>query len=255
MLGVECGIQHLHKALDLIRGAVAVLGERADFLKNVGHLVNGVVTTLGRGTVAGNALHIHTDLHAAAVAAVDAAVGGLGGDNEFHLLLFDAVGGEVLVDDVLPAHTVAVLFLNGTHHHDLIAGGDQAQILHDLGAVSGRGHTALLVGATAAIDDLIILVALVGVMGPVVDVAHAHGVDVGVDGDDLVTVTHPADNVAKAVHLHLVVAQLFHLPPDTGDDRFLLAALTGVGDHLPQEAVHVGAVALRGFPDLLKIHT
>ena len=69
--------------------------------------------------------------------------------------------------------------------------------------------------------------------------------------------THPkyADDVAKAVHLHLVVAQLFHLPPDTGDDRFLLAALTGVGDHLPQEAVHVGAVALRGFPDLPKIHT
>ena len=233
MLGVECGIQHLHEALDLVGGAVTVLVERADFLKNVGHLVNGVVTTLGCRAVAGNALHVHTDLHAAAVAAVDAAVGGLGGDNEFHLLLFDAVGGEVLVDDVLPAHTVAVLLLHRTHHHDLIAGGDQAQILHDLGAVSGRGHTALLVGATAAIDDLIILVALVGVMGPVVDVAHAHGVDVGVDGDDLVAVTHPADDIAKTVDLHLVIAQLFHLGLDAVNDLTLLAAFAGVGDHVP----------------------
>ena len=62
----------------------------------------------------------------------------------------------------------------------------QAQILHDLRAVGGGGHAALLVGAAAAVDDLVGLIALVGVGVPVVDVADADGVDVGVDGDDLV---------------------------------------------------------------------
>ena len=76
----------------------------------------------------------------------------------------------------------------------------------------------------------------------------------GVDGDDLVALTHPADDVAQAVHFHLIVAQLFHLGLDAGDDLLLLAALAGVGDHIPQEAGHIGAVALGGFLDLLKIH-
>ena len=149
-----------------VESAVAVLVEGADVLKNVGHLVDGVVAALGRGAVAGDALHVHADLHAAAVAAVDAAVGGLGGDDELDLLLLDAVGGEVLVDDVLPAHAVAVLLLHGADDHDLVALGDEAQILHDLGAVGGGGHAALLVGAAAAIDDLVVLIALVGVVGP-----------------------------------------------------------------------------------------
>ena len=91
-------------------------------------------------------------------------------------------------------------------------------------------------------------------MGPVVDVADAHGVDVGVDGDDLVALAHPADDVAQAVHFHLIVAQLLHLGFDAGDHFLLLAALAGVGDHVPQEAGHVGLVAFGGGFDLLKIH-
>ena len=62
----------------------------------------------------------------------------------------------------------------------------------------------------------------------------------GVDGDDLVALAHPADDVAQAVDLHLVVAQLLHLGLDAGHDFLLLAALAGVGDHRPQEAGHVG---------------
>src|SRR5699024_6854603 len=134
--------------------------------------------------VAGDPLHVHPDLHAAPVAPVDAAVGGLGGDDKGHLLLLDALGGEELVDDVLPAHAVAVLLLDGAHHHDLPAGGDEAQVPHDPGAVHGGGHAALLVRAAPAVDDGVILPALIGVGGPVVPVAHPHGVDVGVDGDD-----------------------------------------------------------------------
>ena len=204
--------------------------------------------------MAGNALHVHADLHTAAVTTVDAAVGGLGGDDELNLLLLDAVGGEELVDDVLPAHAVAVLFLDGAHHHDLVAGGDQAQILHDLGAVHGGSHAALLVGTAAAVDDLVVLIALVGVVGPVVDIADAHGVDVGVDGDDLVALAHPADHVAKAVKLGLVKAQLLHLGLDALANALLLAALAGDADHVPQEAGYVGLITFGSSFDLLKIH-
>ena len=185
---------------------------------------------------------------------VDAAVGGLGGHHKLHLLLLDALGGEELVDDVLPAHAVAVLLLDGAHHHDLVAVGDQPQLLHDLGAVGGGGHAALLVGAAPAVDHRVVLVALVGVGGPVVPVAHAHGVDVGVEGDDLVALAHPADHVAQAVHFHRIVAQLLHLGLDAGDHLFLLAALAGVGDHGPQEAGHVGLITGGGGFDLLVIH-
>src|SRR5699024_4407273 len=185
---------------------------------------------------------------------VDTAVGGLGGDNELDLLLGLLLGGEVLIDDVLPAHTVAVLFLDRAHHHDLIALGDQVQILHDLGAVHSRGHTALLVGTAAAIDDVVGLIALVGVLFPVIDVADTHGVDVGVDGDDLLAVAHPADDVAQAVDLYLVIAQLLHLGLDAHDHFFLLAALAGVGDHGPQEAAHIRFIALSRALNRLKIH-
>jgi hypothetical protein len=46
--------------------------------------------------------------------------------------------------------------------------GMRPQILHDLGAVNGGDDAALLVGAAAAADLGVRLVALVGVKGPVV---------------------------------------------------------------------------------------
>ena len=52
----------------------------------------------------GDALDVDADLHAAALSAVDSAVGRLGGDDELRTDL-------VLVDYVLPAEAVAVLFL------------------------------------------------------------------------------------------------------------------------------------------------
>ena len=161
---------------------------------------------------------------------------------------------EVLVDDGLPAHTVAVLLLHGADHHHLVALGQQAQILHDLGAVGGGGHAALLIGAAAAVDDVVGLVALIGVGLPVLDVADAHGVDVAVDGDDLVALAHPADDVAQLVELHLVIAQSLQLLGDALDDALLLAGLGRNGDHVPQELDHGGLIALGSFSDGFEIH-
>ena len=247
VLGVVLRVQHLHEALYLHAVVGGVLVERPDVLQDVRHLVDGVVAALGGGAMAGHALDVHADLHAAPVAPVDAAVRRLGAYDELGHYL-------VLVVDVLPAHAVAVLFLDGADDHDLVAGGDEVEVLHYLRAVHGGGHAALLVGAAAAVDDLVVLIALVGVVGPVRDVADADRVDVGVDGDDLLAVAHPADDVAEAVHLDLVVAQLLHLGLDAGDDFLFLAALARVRDHRAQKRAHVGLVALGGGFDLFKVH-
>ena len=63
--------------------------------------------------MAGNALNVNADFHTASLAAVDAAVGGLCGYYEIRTNL-------VFVDDVLPAQTVAVLFLNRTGYQNRI---------------------------------------------------------------------------------------------------------------------------------------
>ena len=254
VLGIVLRVEHLHEALDFLVVAGVVLIEVADVEQDLSHLVNGVVAALGRGAVAGDAVHIDADLHAAAVTAVDAAVGGLGGDDELDLVACVLGTLEVFVDDGLPAHTVAVLLLHGADDHDLVALGNEAEVLHDLRAVGRRSHAALLVAAAAAVDDLVILVALVRVVRPVFAVADADGVDVGVDGDDLVARAHPADDVAEFVELDFIVAQLLHFLGNAVGDALFLAALAGDGDHITQKAGHIGAVGLCGFLDGFEIH-
>ena len=254
VLGVVLLVEHLDKTLDLGAVGSVVLVEVADVFDDLSHLVNGVVAALGRAAVAGDAVDVHADLHTTAVTAVDTAVGRLGGDDELDLAAGILGTVEVFIDDGLPAHTVAVFLLDGADDHDLVAFGDQPQILHDLGAVSSGSHAALLVTAAAAVDDRVGFVALIGVSFPVVDVADADGVDVGVDGDDLVAIADPADDVAELVELNLVIAELVHFLGNALDDALLLAALAGDGDHVAQELGHVSLIALCGLFDRFEIH-
>ena len=187
--------------------------------------------------------------------AVDTAVGGLGGDNELDLVagIFGAV--EVLIHDGLPAHTVAILFLNAADDHHLVALGNQVQVLHDLHAVSSGSHAAFLVAAAAAVNNIFCLITLIRIVIPVVDVADTDGVDMGVDSNDLVAVAHPADDVAQLVELDLVVAQGLHLFGDALDNALFLAGLGRNGNHVTQELAHSGLVALGSLFDRFKIHS
>ena len=179
--------------------------------------------------------------------AIDSAVGRLGGDDELGLDLIHVV-------DVLPAHAVAVLFLNRSHNHYPVAFRDEAEVLHDSCSVCGRCHSAFLVGAAAAVDDLVVLIALVGICGPVVDVSYSDGIDVGIDGDDLVAFSHPSDYISETVNLNLVIAELLHLFLDSVDNALLLTAFRGNCNHVSQESGHVGTVFLCSFLDGIKIH-
>ena len=254
VVGVVLRIQHLNKALDLLIVGCVVLVEVTDIEEDLSHLMDSVVTALGSGAVAGNTANVNTDLHSASVSTVDAAVGGLGGNDELDLLSCILGTVEVLVDDGLPAHAVAVFLLYGANDHDLVALGNETQLLHDLAAVNCGSHAAFLVGSAAAVDDLVGLIAFIGIMLPVVDVADADSVDVGVDSDDLLALAHPADDVAQSVDLDLVVAQLFHLSLDAHDNALFLTALAGDADHVTEEAAHIGTVALGSFLNEFKIH-
>lgn len=142
--------------------------------------------------MAGDAGDVDADLHPATVAAVDAVVGGLGGDDEVRL-------HALLLDEVQPAHAVAVLFLDRAGDHVGVLVGEQAEVTGDRAAIHRGHHTTELVGATAAADHLVVLHALEGVEVPVVDIADAHGVDVAVEGDQGRAVAHVADGAAEPV--------------------------------------------------------
>ena len=168
--------------------------------------------------MAAYALHVNPDLHPSPVAAVDSAVCRLCGDNALWNDL-------VYIVDVLPAHAVAVLFLDRAHNHDFISLWNKSQVLHDLGAIGCGSHASFLVAAAAAIDDLICLVSLIWISFPVVDVSDAYSVDMAVDGDDLVSLAHPSDYVSETVDLNLVIAKLLHLFLYSVNDALLFTAL------------------------------
>ena len=158
------------------------------------------------------------------------------------------------VVDVLPAHAVAVLFLDAAHDHDLVALGDEAHVLHHLGRVGGRSHAALLVGAAAAADEL------VGPRSPRTGSASQFSmlpmptVSMWPSMAMILSpVAHEAHHVAQAVNLDLVKAELLHLGLDAGHNVALLAGLAGVGDHGAQERSHVRVVGLRRFLDLVVV--
>ena len=109
-------IEHFYQTLDFRRVGGVIFIEGPDVLDDVGHLVNGVVTAFRCRTVAGNALDVDADFHAAALTAVDAAVGRFRRDDEVRADL-------IFVDDVLPAEAVTVFFLDGAGDEDRIGVG------------------------------------------------------------------------------------------------------------------------------------
>lgn len=61
-----------------------------------------------------------------------------------------------------------------------------------------------------------------------------------------------AQDVAHGVDLDLVETDLFHFLLDAQHDFLFVAALAGDGNHVAQEACHVGLVMLGPSHDLFK---
>src|ERR1039458_3362544 len=88
--------------------------ELVDVLDDVRHLGDGIIASLGRGSVAGSAFDNHLDLHATAMSAIDTKMRRLGDDHvvRHHLLFFN---------HVQQAQTVAILFHHAAAHPQRIA--------------------------------------------------------------------------------------------------------------------------------------
>ena len=198
--------------------------------------------------MAGDAFDVDADLHASSLSAVDTAVRGLCGYDEFRADL-------VFVDDVLPAQAVAVFLLDGSHDHDLASFGDQVHILHDLCSVYCGHQAAALVGHAAPADLGLVLISFVWIKGPVVDIADAYGVNMRIVCDDPVACAHIADHIPLGIDDDLIEVQLFHLCGDRVDVCFFIAALARVPDNGAQECGHVRLITLRCFFDLVEIHS
>ena len=167
-----------------------------------GH-VDRVFAALRGRAVGGDTLELDLDLHPAALAAVEAAVGGLGAH--------DHLGPDpVFFDDVLPAQAVAVLLDDAADevHRQIPV---QAQFLQDAARGHHGGNPALLVRGPAAVDKPVADLPAEGVEAPVGRVAHLHGVDVAVERQDAFAVSDAADHVAEPVDFNLVEAGGLHL--------------------------------------------
>ena len=198
--------------------------------------------------MAGNAFYVDTDFHTSALSPVDTSVGRLCGDNKFRT-------DFIFINNVLPAETVAVFFLNSSYNHNLTAFRNQIQILHDSCAVNSRYKTAALVGHTAAADLCLVLVALIGIECPVVNISDSYGVDMCVIRDNSFAGSHVADDISLRINNNLIKIQLFHLSSDCVNVRFFVAALSRVFYNGPQKCGHIFLITLRGLFDFVEIHS
>ena len=223
------------------------LVELLDVLDDVGHLVDGVDAALGGRAVAGDALGLDFDFHAAAVAVVDLQAGRLGRDDDFGAQL-------AFLDDVLPAQAVAILFLHAGDHPDRQLFRHHPEFLQHGDGVDGGDHAALLVGHAAAIDLAVLDDGRIGLdLVPEGDVADVDGVAVAVEGDHARAVADAAEQVAHAVDDDFVVAHLLHGRGHELDHVAFLAAQRGDAGDVFQE-IRDFAFALFGFRVQFRTH-
>jgi len=218
------------------------LVEVADVEEDLGHLVDRVVAPLGGGAVAGDPCDVHPDLHPAAVAAVDAVVGRLGGHHE-------RGAHAVLLDEVQPAQAVAVLLLHGSRDHVGVGVREQAEVLRDPPAVHRGDDATQLVRRPPAADQFLVLEALERVEVPVLGIADADGVDVAVESDEGLPRPHGADRAAEPVDAGGGVPELLHLRDDQPGLGLLLATGAPVPDEGPEKGGHVRPVPLGCLAD------
>ena len=171
--------------------------------------------------MAGNTFDINTDLHTATLSSVDTAIRRFCGNNEFRTDL-------IFINDILPAETVTVFFLNSSDNHDLVSFRNQIHVFHDFCTVYSRYETTALVGHATAADFFVCFVSFVWIKIPVFDVADTNGINVCIECKDFVTITHITDNITLRINGNFVEVQLFHFCFDGFDVLSLIAAFARV---------------------------
>ena len=170
--------------------------------------------------------------------AIDAQARRLGADHEFRTQF-------EFVDDVLPAQTVAIFFLNRARDDERVFA-LQPQVFDHFASIDHCRHAALLIGTTATPNRILVFFTFVRIaFRPKTTIANADRVDMGIHGNDVRTMTNIALDVAHRIDDDFVESDLFHLLFDAQNDLALLARFTRDADHVAKELRHFGAIRLR----------
>ena len=218
---VKFWIEHFNKTFDLCFVSVIVFIKGTYVLKDISHFVDGVVTTFRSRTMAGNTLYIYADFHTSTLTSVDTTVSWLCGNYKFRTDL-------VFVDDVLPAETVTVFFLNRSDYHDLISFRNQIHVFHDSGTVYSRYETTALVRDTTSTDFFFCFVTFVWIEVPVFDVTDTNRIDMGIKSENLITGSHVTDDVTLWINSYFIEVQLFHFSFNCFDMFSFIAAFSRI---------------------------
>ena len=163
----------------------------------------------------------------------------------------DQVGLEaLLLDQVLPAHSIAVLLHDGEGEVDSVLAA-VAELLEDASGRDHAGSSALLVAGSASPDLAVPYVAAEGVEGPVGQVADLDRVDVCVEGELLGPISNAADDASKTVDAHFVEACLLAQLHDEPAHVLLLRGVALGPDELAEVLGRVVAVLLGHLSDLI----
>ena len=171
--------------------------------------------------MAGNTLYIYADFHTSTLSSVDTAVCWFCGNNEFRT-------NTIFMDDVLPAETVTVFFLNRSDYHDLISFRNQIHVFHDSGTVYSRYETTALVRDTTSTDFFFCFVTFVWIEVPVFDVTDTNRIDMGIKSENLITGSHVTDDVTLWINSYFIEVQLFHFSFDCFDMFSFIAAFSRI---------------------------
>lgn len=99
---------------------------------------------------------------------------------------------------------VTVFFLDGSGDYDPVCIIQKSQILHDLCSIYSRYDAAALIRSSTPANLCLGLKTFIRVELPVVDVANAYSVDVGVVADQRLAGSHVAQHIALGIDLYLV---------------------------------------------------
>jgi hypothetical protein len=171
--------------------------------------------------MAGHALNIDADFHTAPLAAVNAAIGRFRRYDEFRT---DAV----FFDDILPAKTIAIFFLDRTGNQDRIFIGQESQVFHDTGTIDSRYDATALVGCTAAADFRFRFKTFIRVKFPVILIANAYGIDMGIERDERLATAHVTQDIAHGIDFNFIEIESPHFLCDAVDMGLFIAAFAGI---------------------------
>ena len=197
--------------------------------------------------MAGNTFYINTDLHTSALSTIDAAICRLCGNNKFRTNL-------VFVDDVLPAKTIAVLFLNSSCNNNLIFVIKKTKIFHDLSTVNSRYDTTHLIRSSTSADLSLSLKSFIGIEFPVVSVSDTYSINMSVETDESASGSHIAKDISHWVNLNFIKAKLLHLFFNTHYMILLTAALAWKMNQFTKKFGHICFIILCSFFDFVIIH-